>query len=110
MTHKKTVPWVRSCDVQSYVERNTGALISPAYCNTNPGIQRIPLHPSLPEDHLTPRDTDPVDLMSTPMACFLVLAESEVLSQLRKGQGRVALKRRGYGKLFSEKNILLGIQ
>lgn len=40
----------RSCDVQSYVQMNTGALIRPACSSTNPGIQRVAL--PLPKDHL----------------------------------------------------------
>lgn len=69
----------RSCDVQSYVQTITGALIRPACSSTNPGIQGAVL--PLPNNHLPQGDTDPVDLMSTPRGCLGAIVESGELSQ-----------------------------
>lgn len=84
----------RSCDVQSYVQTNTGALIRPACSSTNPGIQGAVL--PLPKDHLPRGDTDPVDLMSTPRGCLGAMVESKVLSQR---YGRVCKRQQGRGGL-----------
>lgn len=84
----------RSCDVQSYVQTITGALIRPACSSTNPGIQGAML--PLPNDHLPRGDTDPVDLMSTPRGCLGAMVESRVLSQR---YGRVCKRRQLGGAL-----------
>lgn len=83
-----------SCDVQSYDQTNTGALIRPACSSTNPGIQGAVL--PLPKDHLPWGDTDPVDLMSTQRGCLGAMVEFKVLSQR---YGRVRKRRRGRGGL-----------
>lgn len=68
-----------SCDVQSYVQTNTGALIRPACPSANPGIQGAVL--TLPKDHLPRGETDPVDPVSTLRRCLGAMLESKVLSQ-----------------------------
>ncbi|KAK2891925.1 hypothetical protein Q8A73_017590 [Channa argus] len=69
----------RSCDGQSYVQTNTGALIRLACSSTNPGILGAVL--PLPKDQLPQGDTDPMDLMSTPRGCLGAMVESKVFCQ-----------------------------